>query len=1757
MSRDKIIRWGTTIVLALCFLFLSDVSIATTQRVPTVEAGKTSAIQRTKYNSPITENMQISFENLTSRPDLYCVEHGAPLTSVKSENNPDKDSTIEYNGGTRIVRQLDGTLTLKSSQFNYTKNQPDAQNPYGTNGTVVATGRTIATYNDAGTRELRPSEALIYSEKKDTTASYPDYTQSAVWLNLERVYGNTNVQDTLNESLDNATQGRVLSKAGQILEDTMNKWNQFKEANNGLLATDQTDYVNIKKAVDKNKGTVLVGPFKLNYVRGVYKPTTLLNSKLVNSDGVMSFAGITDMKIYADSGMTKEINYKFVYPEVDGAGKRIKVTSGDDLYRYPYPGEEFYIQMSVNDIRTGNIDLLSNAEIKMENTTASGTATRLEGSITELTGTAKDNEIVCNCQIKVCEHGRTTPHKLPNGSYCVPQYCYKHRTHKVGDGHLQGHDYSIEVTAKGTIAAQKLDAKKDAIVENHTNYVTVPLGQNNPYGAYPSFIPFLPYRTPERERVPHLPTNPEPNKPDKPDEPEEPEEPEPGVTLTFDIAGYAWVDNFLGKETLANGLKDAGEEGVANIIVRLYKVGKVEPIKETLTDSNGHYKFQYVKIADDYYVEFTYDGMTYRTTSYLQSGIDTYAGQDMSAINAQYKAHTANYTNASNAIERLVDRTTFNSKFLQISNNMAVGTGGAIPLSYRTYMSQQGAVSALLTTDTNYVVADQFQMTASTKTTGLYYLLDDKYVVDTSNLEITTIDGKDYYVATYPGTLNINLGLIKREKADFAVKNDVYQTIVTMKENIQTYKYNNKSTNALTYDAYTRDGAYYTDSMYTQKIDKADYNWRYDTSYGEYANIVKNAVSLQDELNVYVEYKYLIRNQSPSQFGAVLELINHFDSSLEYSSSYDFTGTTSWIETNMIDEDNEVYKQPISWDVKNTTNGYTTMTTTGLKDKVLISGETLELHVILKVKKDSNRNIMMDLEDNQYKDNIIEIGTYSFNEGLIDRDSNPGNVVIEDTTTYEDDTDTSPFVKLVFNNYEENNGSGKVLSGYVWEDLADKIMSNNLYTGNGFKDAYEKGISNVKAELVEVLMDKVTGNELEILKKVGDSYSVRTDSNGQYKFTNLPTGTYKVKFTYGDLTQLQGDITYNGQDYKSVTTDTLKQQYENPGLEVMVLADTSESMTANGKDKIVSESAKELIQSLYNKVQTVKIGGVLFSEPKTGDGGIATLATKPNKNSVLSLFDNIKMNSGTTLASAIDSAIAGFTQNAASKVIVICTDGYINSDIAEALTKAQRLGIKVISVVSSTDEWPLNSFGTESSPTSGKLYYVRDVNIPEYITEVAQEDVLQEFSKILSNTLYAKDVQKEYTTAVDSNIGNVYTRQKNIDYTTSMTYANGSVVDGKDTKNISVFANNTQMTAITPIRNVMIENNNSNTANANLGLIERPKVELQIREEVSRIKVTLSDGQTIIDTSKDMTQNVQVIPNAKYNIFLDDEIMQGATLNVKYKVTVFNNGHVDTLGEYFDYDMYNQGDVTKYTSTIATRVGTIYSYYTNLTFRAEDNSNWEIEANKVNTNVKLNGAIFSNWATYVKSGHVYTPEFKDVEAILAPDGKSQVLSNKAIWEAKNLVKTGVEDDSRIKSGSVKIAQTNSLNSISLYPVISKESINKAGLSSVSTYIEYSKVLSPNDITDTLEYKQSVEIVERLNDAGRRDYVAVPGNYSPHSNITEYDSAKVADIVILNPFGENKQNTYMIWITAAMVAMIGGVIFIKRKVLKNNENLEIE
>ena len=96
------------------------------------------------------------------------------------------------------------------------------------------------------------------------------------------------------------------------------------------------------------------------------------------------------------------------------------------------------------------------------------------------------------------------------------------------------------------------------------------------------------------------------------------------------------------------------------------------------------------------------------------------------------------------------------------------------------------------------------------------------------------------------------------------------------------------------------------------------------------------------------------------------------------------------------------------------------------------------------------------------------------------------------------------------------------------------------------------------------------------------------------------------------------------------------------------------------------------------------------------------------------------------------------------------------------------------------------------------------------------------------------------------------------------------------------------------------------------GICERPKMDMSLEKRIERIKITFANGQPFVDaTVKDDGTLDGLYPNSIYNkpqkldpsnlttpigIFkseMDQEVMQGATLEITYKYTIANNSNID------------------------------------------------------------------------------------------------------------------------------------------------------------------------------------------------------------------------------------------------------------------------
>ena len=253
-------------------------------------------------------------------------------------------------------------------------------------------------------------------------------------------------------------------------------------------------------------------------------------------------------------------------------------------------------------------------------------------------------------------------------------------------------------------------------------------------------------------------------------------------------------------------------------------------------------------------------------------------------------------------------------------------------------------------------------------------------------------------------------------------------------------------------------------------------------------------------------------------------------------------------------------------------------------------------------------------------------------------------------------------------------------------------------------------------------------------------------------------------------------------------------------------------------------------------------------------------------------------------------------------------------------------------------------FGTHENPNADRLYIIEDNYISKLFATEIIADTVDSFISIEPQSSYAKD---DMFTRV-----NLFTKTFNIDNAKAETLAG---IRGLDN-----FVQYSKMLAKTD--NIKLIGRSTHLRELNLGLEERPKVDFSINEKIKGIKITLSDGTVLIDTSENLTNNLfnwnsnQLGP---IHAYMDKEIMQGATITITYDIIIKNNSEYDTLSKYFGNDE----------SEMKTSAIKVYSYVSpNMIFRAEENDElWEIETNYSNLNQSVIDEIKNNNLTVIKT----------------------------------------------------------------------------------------------------------------------------------------------------------------------------------------------
>ena len=325
----------------------------------------------------------------------------------------------------------------------------------------------------------------------------------------------------------------------------------------------------------------------------------------------------------------------------------------------------------------------------------------------------------------------------------------------------------------------------------------------------------------------------------------------------------------------------------------------------------------------------------------------------------------------------------------------------------------------------------------------------------------------------------------------------------------------------------------------------------------------------------------------------------------------------------------------------------------------------------------------------------------------------------------------------------------------------------------------------------------------------------------------------------------------------------------------------------------------------------------------------------------------------------------------------------------------------------------------------------------------------------------------------------------------------------------------TKMDSTTPTMDIGVEYESTYTAstgdkyvyeikNIDFGIVERARQRLDLDKKVRKFKVTLANGQVIVDvtvnddgtlsgeknhvTYMGPTKSNNEGSNGFIRLELDNELIQGAKVEVQYDIIVTNSSELDYLSEeYYKYGIV-KGDVVTITPT------KIVDYLdTGWAFESGNNAGWEV---------------------------------KELDAI------------KAI---KKILTDSDYADSTIAEKT--LLYTESLKTIKLEPRQSGLDKDKY---SRTLNINVSKVLANSD---EISLDNEVEVAE-IDKNGGAPTDSIPGNYIPGKAPYQEPDDSMAPTVIVTPnTGDNLDFIVPVMVGVVALVILGaGVILIKKKTL---------
>lgn len=916
--------------------------------------------------------------------------------------------------------------------------------------------------------------------------------------------------------------------------------------------------------------------------------------------------------------------------------------------------------------------------------------------------------------------------------------------------------------------------------------------------------------------------------------------------LLMTVAGRVFLDQTTKKVSAneSDGLLGTGEELLSGVQVtlRLVKDGSIAKLVQesgkirtnpTITDSNGYYEFNGTDPFEEYYVEFKYNGIEYTNTT-----------------SSREKYNEGNWAISSKGSELDTERNTLNNKYSEVgSTGIYCSTLGKYIIPY-DYYTIEGIYVEIANRVKSHIITDKRYPDMET----IYSEVIANHQKDDSEIKSKIDYIKSSMINSYAGYYSSDIIKSKTENGTYP-HTDVRANVRWLANSALTnasgksYPYAGQLVTVLgdgqrqiNLGLKERDS---TDlSLLTDIVETKVSMNGYDTTYG-----MNQAVSSYNQYIYEEDYNY---KGSKKNTGSLISdgVAYYTDDEIEYYITYEIEVNNATLTETALTEIVDYYNSNFSWK-----NSYTTSKGNTIKGyRAFIDGDEVSTDI--------------------YKITIDATGEGRYS-GTIDNTN----------TKYENGKYKKLFIE--FNKKDETDKDiwlidGKTLTIYLTFQMgqetakgiiegASSILYDNIHTENktsGYSQIWQIGnyaeINGYKTKGGYLDSDSRPGNF--DIKKYEEAKTAYQEAYSDYvSDTKNADKARKLKFALGNLTDAREDDAWN-----------VGLNLANTGYVRALTGSVWEAISEDKANKVKTSTDLQDHQGNHGLLTYVKeygLEGITVELVELEKGGVQTVRAK--------------------------------TETHANGDYIF--KSYIPGNYTVRFTYGEDKNIRGKSTTSVGETLQVNGQyyqSTKANPTTDntKYWYAKDEENgvhPSIRYSDAYDDVLSrvnQFNRTIVNTngrSTSSDYEYDGVLEVES-----YRHKDTI-------YAYTSTL-------------NLEVEYISP----EIKGNQANSdykyevTNVDFGLTPRANADLDLDKYVSNIKIYLSDGTLQLDANMDKEGNVTylndqifrnaVIPipkdaNALLNkdglieVLYDDTLLNGATLEVTYTMTVSNDGEYDTI----------------------------------------------------------------------------------------------------------------------------------------------------------------------------------------------------------------------------------------------------------------------